>query len=93
MRNLITTYYGPASGKHGKHKEVVKTNRSSRREEALPTAIRHLTLNSYGATVAEVVDDDTAELLLVVTYKMGERLQVVFEQDVTKPVCVTTFKD
>lgn len=84
MRNLITTYYGP-----GRNKEVVKTNRSSRREEALPTICRHLTMNSYGATVAELIDGDTAELLLVVTYKMGERLQVVFEQDVTKPVCVT----
>jgi hypothetical protein len=84
MRTIITTYYGP-----GKARPIVKINRSSRRDEALPNVCRHMTNNDYGAVVAEVVDEGTAELLLVVTYHMGENMRVAFKSDVRHPVCIT----
>ncbi|MGZ8887998.1 MAG: hypothetical protein ACXW1D_00400 [Halobacteriota archaeon] len=87
-RTLKTIYFGPGRGK-----PVVKTTRSSRRDEALPSVCRHMTQNDYGATVASVHDEETGELLLVVTYKMGERLQVVFEGDVKNPVCITDIEE
>ena len=87
-RTLKTTYFGP-----GKGKPVVKTTRSSRREEALPSVCRHMTQNHYGATVASVHDEETGELLLVVTYRIGERLQVVFEGNAKHPVCITNIEE
>lgn len=83
-RTLITTYYGP-----GKHKPVVKTTRSSIRDEVGPNVLRHMTRNDYGAVVAVVHDCETAELLLVATYAIGKKFQVVFESDVKNPVCIT----
>lgn len=82
MRTLITTYYGP-------RKAVLKKTRGSRIEELLPNIMRHFTRNDYGATVAESIDEETGELLFVVSYRIGEKLQVVFERDVKRPVCVT----
>lgn len=84
MRNLVTTYYGP-----GRKRPVTKTTRGSRREEILPNICRNLTRNAYGAVVAECHDEETGELLLVVTYWIGAKLAVVFEQDVTHPICIT----
>lgn len=47
-----------------------------------------MTDNDYGATVADVTDLDTGELLLVVTYHIGEDLKVAFRQNVKHPICV-----
>lgn len=88
MRNLITTYHGP-----GRKHPVVKTTRGSNRDEILPNICRHMTRNDYGAVVAECHDEDTGELLLVVTYWIGTKLQVMFEADVTKPICITNIKE
>lgn len=86
IRTLKTTYYGPG---RGKDKPIVKVTHSSRRIEALPSVCRHMQANDYGAVVAMVHDEETAELLLVVTYTIGSKLQVVFEADVKNPVCLT----
>lgn len=91
-RTIKTTYYGPAKGR-GKdaRKPVIKTTRGSRIGECLPNVVRMLTQNLRGqAEVAEVYDETFGELLLVVTYFPGEKMQTVFEQDVTRPVCIIT---
>lgn len=83
MRTLQTTYYGV-----GRNKPVVKTTRGSKLNECLPNICRHMTDNDYGAIVADVTDLETGELLLVVTYHIGEDLKVGFRQNVKHPVCV-----
>lgn len=89
-RTIKTTYYG-ASPKRGKQKPVVRITRGSRIGECLPNVTRMLTQNLKGdAVVAEVYDEIFGELLLVVTYFPGEKLNVMFEQDVTRPLCITT---
>ena len=82
MRNLTTTYLGP---KHA----TLKITRGSNREEILPNICRHMTRNDYSANVAECHDEDTGELLLVVTYFLGKKLTVAFEGDVKNPICIT----
>jgi hypothetical protein len=89
-RTIVTTYYGPSAGR-GKQKPKIKVTRGSRIGECLPNVTRMLTQNLKGdAVVAEVHDEMFGELLLVVTYFPGEKLQVTFEQDVTRPVCIIT---
>ena len=91
-RTIRTTYYGPTQGR-GKNavKPEIKKTRGSRIGECLPNVTRMLTQNLKGlAEVAEVYDEQYGELLLVVTYYPGEKLQVVFEQDVNRPVCIVT---
>jgi len=89
-RTIKTTYYGPSPGR-GKQKPTIKTTRGSRLGECLPNVTRMLTQNLRGqAVVAEVYDETYGELLLVVTYFPGEKMQTMFEQDVNRPVCITT---
>lgn len=83
-RTLVTTYFGP-----GRARPTVRTTRGSRREEVLPNICRHMTRNDYGAVVAECHDEETAELLLVVTYFIGKKLNVAFEADASNPICIT----
>lgn len=85
-RTLVTTYYGPGKGSN---KPVVKITRGLHRDELVPNISRKMVQNAYGAVVAEAVDDETGELLLVCTYAIGARFAVIFEADVTNPVCVT----
>ncbi len=82
---FITVYYGP-----GRNKPVVKTTHGRNFDEALPNVARHMTRNDYGAIVAEVTDAETAELLLVATYKMGEKFNVAFQAVKGHPICVMT---
>lgn len=87
IRTIKTTYYGPG---RGKNKPVIKITRGSRIGECLPNVTRMLTQKLRGdAVVAEVYDETYGELLLVVTYYPGEKLQTVFEHDVNRPVCLT----
>lgn len=87
-RTIKTTYYGPG---RGKNKPIIKVTRGSRIGECLPNVTRMLTQKLRGdAVVAEVYDETYGELLLVVTYYPGEKLQTLFEQDVNRPVCITT---
>jgi hypothetical protein len=79
-RFIETTYYF--------HKEVVKITRAAHPENALPNAVRHLLQNDYGATVVEVTDLQYGELLAVATYKIGEKLQIIFEKNPHRPVCI-----
>jgi hypothetical protein len=83
IRTLQTTYYGP-----GRKKPVVRVTHGSNRHEALPNIMRRMTQNLDGATVAEVVDTDYGELLLVVTMFPGESIRVAFKK-ATHPVLVT----
>jgi hypothetical protein len=89
-RTIKTTYYGPSPGR-GKAKPVVKITRGSRIGECLPNASRMLTTRLNGdAVVAEVTDELFGQLLLVATYFPGEKFNVIFEQDVNRPVCIIT---
>jgi len=89
-RTIKTTYYGPSPGR-GKQKPEIRITRGSRIGECLPNVTRMLTQKLKGdAVVAEVHDEMFGELLLVVTYFPGEKLTVMFEHDVSRPVCITT---
>lgn len=89
-RTIKTTYYGASPGR-GKAKPVVRTTRGSRISECLPNVARFMTVHArWGAVVAEVTDELFGELLLVATYFPGEKFNVVFERDVTRPVCLLT---
>jgi hypothetical protein len=95
LRPIKTTYYGPKEGrgKNAYHPEVQVT-RGSRIEECLANVARKMTRNNQvGAVVAEVVDETYGELLLVATYFPGEQFQVVMEQDVHRPVCITNYEE
>ena len=88
VRTIKTTYYGPSPGR-GKSKPVVRVTHGSRISECLPNVARFMTVNPrWNAVVAEVTDETYGELLLVATYFPGERFNVVFEQDVNRPVCI-----
>jgi hypothetical protein len=85
-RTIKTEYYRP-----GKHKVPYKVTYGSNRIEVLPNITRNMMLNKYGADVAMAYDEEYGELLLVATYKIGERFRVVFEGDVHQPVLITDF--
>jgi hypothetical protein len=87
-RNITTVYYGPSNNRDIHKKPIVKRTRSSVIENALPNAVRHMAQNDYGATVCSIEDDDTGQLLGVITYKIGETLKVHFEADVDRPLCL-----
>lgn len=88
---IVYTYYGASPGR-GKKKPKVKQYRGSSYEEVAANVTRWMTRkNRHVAVVAEVTDETYGELLLVATYWPGEKFQIAFEQDVTKPVCVTNF--
>lgn len=87
-RNIKTVYYGAAGP--GERKPVVRVTRGSRIAEALPNVARMLTGGRWAADVAEVTDEEYGELLFVVSYFSGENLTVLFEHDVTRPVCIVT---
>lgn len=92
-RPIKYTYYG---GYKGKNKIVVATTRGSNIAEVLPNVSRFMTRKSarYGAVVAEVIDEENFnELLLVATYWPGEKFNVIFEQDVHRPVCLTNIEE
>lgn len=82
-RFITTTYYGP-----GKHKPIVRVTHGSLPERALSNAMYHLSQNHYGAVVVDITGEHM-ELLAVLTYQIGEKLQVVMKRDVANPVCVT----
>jgi hypothetical protein len=70
-------------------KVEIKTNRAKHANSAVLRAVDHMQLNSYGATVAEVYDEETAELHAVVTHNVAGRISIVFRRDPVAPVCVT----
>lgn len=92
--NIVMTFYGPKVG-HGKNAyyPVVKKNRGSDPQEVLSNIMRHLSRNSYGATVVEAHDEEYGELLLVVTYHIGESMKIMFEADRKRPVLLTDFPE
>lgn len=81
-RIITTTYYGP-----GEEKPIIKVTHGDRHDRALANATYHLSQNHYGAVVVDITGE-YGELLAVLTYKIGEKLQVLMEQDVDNPVCV-----
>lgn len=85
MRNIETTYYGPG---RGKNKPIVMVTRGSRRHEIAPNILRRMTQNLDGAVVAEAVDLEYGELLMVVTMFPGEAIRIAFKK-ATHPVLVT----
>lgn len=90
-RPLKFTYY---SGMKGRKKVEVCVTRGSNIAEVLPNVSRFMTRKGwkYGAVVGEVIDEaNNNQLLLVATYWPGEKFSVMFEQDVTRPICLTDF--
>lgn len=87
-RTIKFVYYGHSPGR-GKPKPVVKVTHGSRIDECLPNVSRMMTRKLHGdAVVAEVHDETYGELLLVASYFPGEKFNVVFEKDTTRPVCI-----
>lgn len=81
MLTIQTMYY--------RGKQEIKINRAKHANSAVLRAVDHMQLNSYGATVAEVYDTETAELHAVITHNVAGRISIVFRRDPIKPVCVT----
>ena len=82
MRLIQTTFY--------RGKEVVRVNRAVHARTAVLRCVDHMQMNSYGATVAEVYDLDTAELHAVVTHSVSGKISIVFRRDPANPTCVVT---
>lgn len=90
-KNLVTTYYAHAT--KGRHKVKIKVTRGSNRDEIVPNIARMMTSGRASkdglyAYVAETIDEETMELLCVAKYDMGNKFHVLFESDVTRPICV-----
>lgn len=61
--------------------EVVHTNSSTNPNRAVAQCVRHMQINHYGATAAEVYNDETGELHAVVKRKINGNINIVYEQD------------
>lgn len=94
-RPIRYDYYGPKTGRGPKAKRpLIKTVRGSNIAEVGANVTRWMTRkNRHLAEVCDVTDETYGELLLVATYFPGEKFQIVFEQDVHRPVCVTYFEE
>lgn len=95
IRPIRYDYYGPKQGRGKDAKRpLLKTVRGSNIAEVSANVTRWMTRkNKFHAEIADVTDETYGELLLVATYLPGEKFQIVFEQDVTRPVCVTYIDD
>lgn len=94
-RPIRYDYYGPKIGRGKDAKRVlIKTVRGSNIEEVNANVARWMTRkNRWYAEICDVTDETYGELLLVATYLPGESFKIVFERDVTRPVCVTYFEE
>ncbi len=78
---FVTTFYG-----EGNHK--VQVNRGGSARRACLHAVDHMQMNHYAARVAEVYDERTGELHIVLTYSPDGQMRIVFKRDPADPTCV-----
>jgi adenine deaminase len=72
--DISTVYY--------RGKLVVKANRASRANNAVPRAVAHMQINRYQASVAEVFDLTTGELHAVIRRAVSGDIHIVFKREV-----------
>lgn len=78
MLNAIKTVYYDRKG------VPLKVNRSRHANRAVATCVMHMQVNHYGATAAEVYDEETGELHAAMKRKIREgkaNLDIVFERN------------
>jgi hypothetical protein len=64
--------------------KLVRTNRAKHPNSAILRCIDHMQLNSYGATSAEVYDENRSELHAVVTRSISNKpkIALVFKREI-----------
>lgn len=67
-------------------KEVVKVNYAVHANSAVLRCVDHMQLNHYGATLAEVFDNNTATLHAVVKRSMDGTIYIIFKREVKEGV-------
>ena len=75
LRAIRTDYYNG--------KELIKTNRATYPNSAVLRCVDHMQLNDYGATTAEVFDEDTGELHAVVKFGQ-EQINILYKREVQR---------
>lgn len=70
---IKTTFY--------KGKNLIKTNHSKHSNSAVIRAVGHMQTNQYGATVAEVYDEESGELHAVLTRSVSG-MKIVFKREI-----------
>lgn len=61
--------------------ELLKVNRASDPNRAVPNCIAHMQINKYGASIAEVWDTETSELHAVIRRSMNGNINIVYRRD------------
>lgn len=79
MRNIKTKYY---VGK--RYHDPVRVNHSSDANTAVATCVLHMQINHYGATSAEVYDDESGQLHAIVTRSISGQIQIAYKRDPLK---------
>ena len=77
-RTIQTTYYH--------NKRVVKNTNSATAYNAVPNCIRHMQVNEYQATLAEVYDTENGVLHAVITRSVKGTITIVFKREVQKDI-------
>jgi hypothetical protein len=62
--------------------DLVKTNNAKHANSAVLRCVDHMQLNHYGATSAEVFDNQTGELHAVVARSMDSKITILFKREV-----------
>lgn len=75
MKRLIKTSYMDASY------DRIKITSSSNANRAVATCVLHMQVNEYGATVAEVYDDETGDLHAVVRHRPDGSMVIEYRRD------------
>lgn len=79
MRKIKTKYY---IGK--RYDNPIKTNHSLDANMAVATCVLHMQVNHYGATSAEVYDDESGQLHAVVTRSIAGNIAITYKRDPAK---------
>lgn len=79
MRNIKTKYY---QGK--RYNEPLQVNSSRDANTAVATCVLHMQVNHYGATSAEVYDNDSGQLHAIVTRSVTGMIQIAYKRDPIK---------
>ncbi len=90
MRPLRTVYY---DNTRCRDEDVILVTHGSNRNEIIPNIVRRLSSGKESAVLVESYDEDTAELLAVVTYKVGRTIHVSFHANVGHPICITNIQE
>lgn len=78
-RSILTQYTGYLGG--GRRQQVTRTTRSANPNNAVTNCIRHMQINHYDATHAEVWDTTTGELHAQVKRRVDGNILILFKRD------------